>query len=678
MAIRLTQGVATTHTTNVWPLIDACEKLAVFVFLRGTGLGAADDPLVLTTSTNHFSITRSAANLRCLMRNVAGGSHTHLVPYTDGAWFPLLLYYDGAAYSVYNGQTLVGSVARSGPVTAAVNSVLRLQPPASAGGSADFVNLALWARPAGDATPFPTAAQLLPLAAGADPESLAIKPDAWYSGSASVGRGLRTQVNNGMDFTSGTGASITAALPPAVADPGPWTLPPLHGAARTNDIAMVGMSFRDYFGNVGNPWGYVRNFNRTIAWDQGRFDAMDFVMEQIYGLGFRETWFWNMFGQHDWTHPGCNGYGVMPWYFGAETKSPGWDASWADFRDRWRARGMRLGFWLGGVAVPNLGGAAVPNIQPITSAADIPYVIETLAALRQTEGFDAVGLDYSAVIRGNVGRGRLGEDLLSALFDAIAADARLDGLYVCGEGLIEPGRSFRRAPWMELVKFRGNAQGNPDIDALADAASLGYDDIHPGRELLLFTLAGATLQSPDELIEIPLRGAAKGYSRSVVDLTMLRVGNYVRYGTAITNAHRPVGTLRSARLGADGVSLELRYNAPIDDLMQTIAWGATPAINPASAPKVYRAWGDSVSVASAEGPEAMPDGSLRVLATLAAPVEPGDRLYGQTGYLTGDNTTTSGGALGVAIARQAADASPRGRGRGRGRRAAQLMTEFAR
>jgi hypothetical protein len=74
----------------------------------------------------------------------------------------------------------------------------------------------------------------------------------------------------------------------------------------------------------------------------------------------------------------------------------------------------------------------------------------------------------------------------------------------------------------------------------------------------------------------------------------------------------------------------------------------------------------------------MPDGSLRVLATLAAPVEPGDRLYGQTGYLTGDNTTTSGGALGVTIARQAADASPRGRGRARGRRIAQLMTEFAR
>lgn len=644
------------------PFLDASARFAAFAFVRGSGFTATTDRLFSTSSNNHFEMRWSTSNRILVRQRFVSGNVDTTLPFVASDWYALLTHYDGETHRVYNFTDLLSTTAKSGRVTNATNSSVRVESPVSTGAWGEVYKACVWARGDGDTSPFPAIEDLLLLCQDLDPADLPTPPDWWVLGDAANGRGLRDQAGGGNDLPASAGIVVNTTRPPGESSL-PEELYAPEATRRSNTIVQMTMSLNSFIA-PDNPAGFSTNRHPSVQWWQGRFDAIDYIMEQLHAMGLREVWFWNLFGRHDPDHPGTNGHDVMPWYL-PDNKHPDWDASWTAFRARWRARGMRLGFWMGGVAVPNLGTAAAPNLVAMTGPDDFEYVGDTLAALRHTEGFDAVGLDFTTPIRTFNGGARRGADMLVAFFDYLRSREDLDGLYYCGERAPEPGRCFGAAPanlWGMSTRSAGGTSVRPTLDDLLTTAQYGYDSLNPGHELITLVLSSTASDEAEFgeiFVELPKRGYRRAFSADG-----LRLVGYMRFGGGVSNGYVPVGPMIDARVVAPRV-VEVRFRPPRDSFNQPLAGGWSGlGVDEAKRPNIRRADSSLLTSVGTDGVELLASGAVAARVAFAEDIEPQDALFGLAGWVTGANSARSGGLFGAAP-RRAGSSRSRDRSRAR-------------
>ena len=329
---------------------------------------------------------------------------------------------------------------------------------------------------------------------------------------------------------------IVVELPSRQAEPfgsqhGPQTRATLvvHPAAytrRSDPMVGIMLSFRGTadMEAATNPRGWRRRF-RTLP-EQG-WDVLDPYMEQLHDLGYREVWFWGWSGQH----PNRGGLSaeVMPW-FGDEGHTPVMRDTWPAFVARWKARGVTFGFWLGGIAIPNVGSILDPDHHYITRD-DFEFVADTLDEIRR-HGFEAVGLDaFNWILAqrdvpewANWGANHAGpreRGIAMGLLDHLREDRRLRGLRLVTENRAPYGPVLAAAPTLQLFSSVAAPRGVRPTVATLQPPDI-ENAVNPGHEIIMMlSTDGWTRQEYDMAME---RIIAFGYRPAVAFEVLMQVG----------------------------------------------------------------------------------------------------------------------------------------------------------
>ncbi|MCA9309561.1 MAG: hypothetical protein KDA21_00005 [Phycisphaerales bacterium] len=301
---------------------------------------------------------------------------------------------------------------------------------------------------------------------------------------------------------------------------------PAEYSRRTDPMVGIMLSFRGTADSEAatNPRGWRRRF-QTLP-EQG-WDTLDPWMEQLEELGFREVWFWGWSGQH----PNTGGLSaeVMPW-FGDDGHTDIMRASWPGFVQRWRARGFTFGYWLGGIAIPNVGTTLRPEHHYITRA-DFGYVADTLDDIRR-HGFEAVGLDafnwilaqrdlpewanWKANHTGPRDRG-----IGLALLETLSNDRRLRGMRIVTENRAPYGPVLAAAPTLQLFSSTAAPRGVRPTVATLQPPDI-EDVVNPGHEIIMMlSTDGWTRQEYDLALE---RITAFGYRPAIAFEVLMQAG----------------------------------------------------------------------------------------------------------------------------------------------------------
>lgn len=168
---------------------------------------------------------------------------------------------------------------------------------------------------------------------------------------------------------------------------------------RTNPAAMIQLSYPtcefNFDGspnpnfNPQNPRSW-NHFLKSKLETEGFRPALDYLMEQLHSLGFREVWFWGFAGHQRCDHTNADFYSAMPWLT-LDAWTPAMLNSWQDFVVYWNSRGVSFGIYLGSIHTPNHGTTLNPDFRWLTRA-DYAFVGNTLLQARNM-GFKMVGLD---------------------------------------------------------------------------------------------------------------------------------------------------------------------------------------------------------------------------------------------------------------------------------------------
>ncbi len=279
-----------------------------------------------------------------------------------------------------------------------------------------------------------------------------------------------------------------------------------------------------------NPRGWRRRFSDLP--EQG-WDTLDPYMEQLKDLGVREVWFWGWAGQHP-NRGGLSGE-VMPW-FGDEGHTDVMRESWPAFVSRWKGRGFTFGYWLGGIAIPNVGTILEPDHHYITRA-DFDYIADTLHEIRRS-GFDAVGLDAFKWILAQRDRpewanwranhtGERDPGIAMALLERIRTDQRLRGMRVVTENRAPYGEILAAAPTLQLFSSTAAPRGSRPMVTTIEPTDI-EDVVNPGHEIIMMlSTDGWTRQEYDLALE---RITANGYRPAVAFEVLIQVGLVKRAG----------------------------------------------------------------------------------------------------------------------------------------------------
>lgn len=263
-------------------------------------------------------------------------------------------------------------------------------------------------------------------------------------------------------------------------------------ARRDTPFVGIALSHRNRV-NPSNPRGWLGRYDDLPNRGFMQCEKLMDDMSALHQLGIREVWFWSWSGQHA-QEPGFS-EDVMPWYT-PEAHTPIMQASWSQFVNHWRSRGMRFGFWLGGVSFPNLGTADDPDHRAIKRE-HFNQIADDIAALKQN-GFDAVGLDAFVWILSqrdmpewanwNANQhGPRDSGIALALLNRLRTDPRLLGMHFATEAQVPYGTHLQAAPTFQLCTPNGMSNGHrPTLNTLERPE---FEDIvNPGHEITMYLM----------------------------------------------------------------------------------------------------------------------------------------------------------------------------------------------
>ncbi|MEQ8844068.1 MAG: hypothetical protein RIB58_04365 [Phycisphaerales bacterium] len=283
-----------------------------------------------------------------------------------------------------------------------------------------------------------------------------------------------------------------------------------------------------------NPRGWRRRYADLP--DKG-WTVLDPILEDLESLGYREVWFWGWPGEHNIVD-GRSSL-VMPWY-NTDGHTEIMRQTWPEFVRRWKARGFRFGYWLGGVAIPNHGTTEQPNHQYITKR-DIDYVVDTVAAIRD-EGFEAVGLDAFVWIlaqrdmpdwanwRMTNHTGRREPGIARELLKSLRDDPRLRGMRIVTENRAPHGELLSMAPTFQLMSSAASPRGNRPTVATLQPPII-EDLVNPGHEIIMMlsTSGWTRAEFDDAMAKI----YGYGYRPAVAIEVLYQIGMLERGGRDI-------------------------------------------------------------------------------------------------------------------------------------------------
>ncbi len=226
------------------------------------------------------------------------------------------------------------------------------------------------------------------------------------------------------------------------------------------------------------------------------WDVLDETMRRARLLGYEEVWFRGWSGGHPIRDEMTQA--SMPYPCPRDVPSQAWLVDWRKFRDRWTARGMRIGIYVGPVVTPNFGTQREPEHRFLTRA-DFAYLEETLAWLKQ-QGFDVAALDAMSLITAILdepddatwnrsvygGKQTPARDkgLALELMRTLNRSERLQGMRLIAESEMPPGPHQAEMPGMIIVQSRQGPAGvnRVTIDTIPVLTGSADEVIVPGVE----------------------------------------------------------------------------------------------------------------------------------------------------------------------------------------------------
>ena len=279
----------------------------------------------------------------------------------------------------------------------------------------------------------------------------------------------------------------------------------VHGRVRAGDVELhpakyqrrstpfVGISL-SHIGPVtpSNPRGWLGQYSDLpdVGFNSVKLNQ---DMEALFELGIREVWFWEWAGQHP---RGGNNSGIMAW-FSLDGHTPIMRETWPQFVSRWQGRGVRFGFWLGGIVYPNVGTTENP-IHEAIQRDHFDFIADTLAQIR-AEGFDSVGLDaYTWLLSRrdmpawanwrDTADGPRDSGIGLALLRRLNTDPRLIGMHIVTEARVPYGEHLAEAGTFKLATSRTDhrSANRPNIDTLE--APEFENIVNPGHEITMYLM----------------------------------------------------------------------------------------------------------------------------------------------------------------------------------------------